>query len=253
MNDILKNFYAEFTPLYHLIYPNWNESIEEQAYMLDSIIHKAWDNRCSSILDVSCGIGTQAIGLTNLGYEVTASDLSLEEIERAKIEAKQRNLSIVFSVADMREAFLHHKKQFDVVIACDNSIPHLLSDDDILQAFQQFYQCVRPGGGCIISVRDYEKEDLTKIQIKPYEVRIENGVRWLLLQLWEPQGSLYDFIMYIIEDNGQSECHTRALRGQYYAIGISRLMELMIHAGFEDVKRINGMFFQPVIIGMRTA
>jgi SAM-dependent methyltransferase len=205
----------------------------------------------SSILDVACGIGTQALGLAQRGYDITASDLSPEEIARAEREARKRHLSITFSTADMREAFFHHNRQFDLVIACDNSVPHLLTDDDILQAFQQFYQCLQPQGGCIISVRDYEQEDLTTIQVKPYGVRYEHGVRWVLSQLWEPHGSLYDFTMYIIEDAGTSDCRTHALQGRYYAISISKLMNLMTTVGFEDVRRIDGRFFQPVIIGTR--
>ena len=55
----------------------------------------------------------------------------------------------------------------------------------------------------------------------------------------------------MIEDTDNSECYTRALRGQYYAIGISKLMELMTTVGFENVTRVDGMFFQPVIIGTR--
>jgi hypothetical protein len=35
----------------------------------------------------------------------------------------------------MRAAHDHHGREFDVVIACDNAIPHLLSDDEILLAF----------------------------------------------------------------------------------------------------------------------
>ncbi len=145
--------------------------------MLDSIIRETWGTDAHSVLDVSCGIGTQALGLAKLGYEVTASDLSQEEVERAKREAASRSLMITFSTADMRESFTHHKRQFDVVISCDNSIPHLLTDDDILTAFRQFYQSVRTGGGCIVSVRDYEKEDLSKQQVKRYGIRDEAGVR----------------------------------------------------------------------------
>lgn len=73
-------------------------------------------------------------------------------------------LSVAFSVADMRHAFDHHQRQFDVVISCDNSVPHLLSDSDILVALKQFYKCARSGGGCIITVRDYEKEYLSRQQ-----------------------------------------------------------------------------------------
>ena len=113
--------------------------------MLNSVIRELWRDALT-VLDVSCGIGTQAIGLAKLGYNVTASDLSPEEVERAKLEATLRNLSVAFSVADMSQAFNHHARQFDVVISCDNSVPHLLSDENILTAFRQFYQATRPGG-----------------------------------------------------------------------------------------------------------
>jgi len=244
-------FYTGLASLYHLIYPNWDEGIQRQAGMLDSVIRQTWGDDVSSVLDVSCGIGTQAIGLAGVGYHVTASDLSPEEVERAKREVAARDLSVAFSVADMRQAFHHHALQFDVVISCDNSVPHLLSDEDILTAFQQFYQCTRPAGGCIITVRDYEKEDLSRQQIRPYGIREEEGVRWLLWQVWDPHGRTYDVTMYVVEDRGESECRTHVMRSTCYAVGIPRLQTLMNQAGFEDVRRLDGRFFQPMIIGTR--
>ena len=44
MTHDLEKFYAGLTPLYHLIYLNWDESIERQAAMLDSIIRERWGN-----------------------------------------------------------------------------------------------------------------------------------------------------------------------------------------------------------------
>lgn len=253
MTGDLKKFYAELTPLYHLIYPDWNRSVERQASMLGSIVREMWGDDVSEILDVSCGIGTQSLGLARLGYQVTASDISPDEVERAKAEARKRKLSISFSVADMREAFSHHARQFDVVISCDNSVPHLLTDDDILTAFRQFYSCTRPGGGCIISVRDYEKEDLTGRKVEPYGIREENDVRYFIFQIWEFHGQIYDLSIYFVEDTGGSECRTRVLRSQYYAVGIAKLIDLMTRAGFDEVKRLDDRFFQPVIIGTRKA
>jgi 2-polyprenyl-3-methyl-5-hydroxy-6-metoxy-1,4-benzoquinol methylase len=111
------------------------------------------------VLDAACGIGTQALGLAALCHRVTASDLSAEAVERASREAGRRSLPIDFSVADMRQAYEHHRRRFDLVIACDNAVPHLLTDEDLLTAFGQFFACVRPGGGVLLTVRDYEKED----------------------------------------------------------------------------------------------
>ena len=252
MGSNTNQFYAGLTPFYHLVYPNWEASVIRQASMLDSVIKETW-GKVSSIIDVSCGIGTQSLGLAQLGYDVTASDLSPEEIERAKKEAEARGLSIDFSVADMRKAHDHHARDFDVVLSADNSIPHLLTDEDILTAFRQFFLCTRPGGGCIVTVRDYEKEDLSQQQVKPYGIREEDGVRWLGWQVWDPHPPIYDITMYFVEDRGGPECRTHVMRSTYYAIGIPRLLELMTEAGFSDVKRMDGRLFQPMIIGTRKA
>ena len=246
-----RQFYAALTPFYHLIYPDWSASMHRQAQMLDSVIHASWGT-VSEVLDVSCGIGTQAIGLAQLGYNVTASDLSPEEVERAKREADARGLAITFSVADMRFAHDHHKKEFGVVLSADNSVPHLLSDEEILTAFRQFHACTRPGGGCIVTVRDYEEEDLSRQQVKSYGIREENAVRWLAWQVWDPHPPMYDVALYFVEDRGASECTTHVMRATYYAIGIPRLMDLMSKAGFVDVRRLDDKFFQPMVIGTRT-
>lgn len=245
------DFYERLTPFYHLIYPDWEASITKQSTDLDNIIKEYWGESVKSVLDVACGIGTQSLGLASLGYAVTASDLSPAAIARARREASSRKLNIDFSVADMRAIYSHHQKQFDLVIACDNSVPHLLTDSDLLAAFRQFYQCVRPGGGCLISVRDYEKEERTGVQVKPYGLRVEGHNKYLVFQVWEFQGLIYDVSMYFVEDDGGEDCVTHVMRTKYYAIETGRLMELMLQAGFSEVRRLDERFFQPVIIGTR--
>lgn len=130
-----------------------------------------------------------------------------------------RGLDIKFSVADMRHAYVHHGKQFDLVIACDNSVPHLLSDEDIVLAFEQMYACTRPGGGCLISVRDYDREERSGVQVKPYGLRSEGTTRYLLFQVWEFDGVYYDLSMYFVEDDGGAEVTTRVMRSRYYSCG----------------------------------
>jgi SAM-dependent methyltransferase len=246
-----KDFYDKMAPFYHLIYPDWSQSIERQAAQLDKMIQENWGNEVQTILDVSCGIGTQALGLAQLKYQVTGSDLSEAAVDRAKQEGQKRGLQIPFSVADMRHAYSHHQKQFDVVIACDNAVPHLLTDDDILQAFQQFYKCTQTGGGVIITVRDYQKEE-RRTQMKPEGVhRLEDGQRYVLFQVWEFDGDIYEMSMYMVKDDGSGECMTQVIRAKYYAVGTTRLLELLEAAGFKDLKRADGAYFQPVLVGTR--
>ena len=245
------DFYSALAPVFHLVYPDWEASIERQASDLDTLIREQWGDASRRLLDVACGVGTQALGLAKLGYSVTASDIARTAVERARREAEQRGLSIDFSVADMREVSSWQLRPFDVVIACDNAIPHLLSDADILAAFKQFFQCLHPGGGCVVSVRDYEQEDLSKQQVKPFGLRVSDGARWLVGQVWDPRPPLYDLTMYFVEDRGEADCRARAMRSTYYAVGTTKLVDLMRAAGFSNVRRLDGRYFQPLIIATR--
>ena len=252
MSDNVTQFYSELTPFYHLIYPDWETSFGRQANTLDQLIRENWPDRRTELLDAACGIGTQSLGLAKLGYQVTASDLSPDGVKRASLEAADRGLVIPFTVADMRALSTHHQRQFDIVLACDNAIPHLLSDDEILRALRQLYACTRPGGGCIISTRDYEAEDRTDNSAKFYGLREDRGVSYLIFQKWAWRETFYDLTMYVVEDDGDAGVTTHVMRSVYYAISTTRLMVLMIQAGFRDVARLDEAFFQPVIIGTRT-
>jgi len=151
----------------------------------------------------------------------------------------------------MRQAYDHHSRQFDIVLSADNAVPHLLSDDEILGAFRQLLKCCKPGGGCVVTVRDYENEDLTSGRVIPYGLREEHGIRYLVFQVWEFDGPIYELSMYFLQDDRASECKTHVIRTQYYAIGARELMELMEQAGFEQVQKIDEVYFQPVLIGSR--
>jgi len=244
-------FYDVLAPYYHLIYENWDASIERQGNALDSVISSYSHPSCQSILDVACGIGTQSLGLAAHGYSVTGSDISARAIERARSEATRRSLSIDFSVADMRAARQHHAREFDVVLCADNSLPHLLSDQEISACLGEFYLCTKPGGTCIVSVRDYAALERSGVQVKPYGVRVDGGTRYVLFQVWTWRGCLYDVSFYIVRDDGGSECHTTVLRSTYYAISISDIIRLMEKAGFANVARIDDKFFQPLVVGVR--
>ena len=63
-------------------------------------------------------------------------------------------------------------------------------------------------------------------------------------QLCPFEGEQYELSMYFIEDGRESgAAKTRVMRSRYYAISPSHLLALMEQAGFEDVKRLDGVFF----------
>ena len=251
MDDIV-DFYNDLASFYHLLYPDWEASAAEQAAALDSIIRDYCGADVRTILDAACGIGTQSLGLAARGYQVTASDISPEAVARARTAAAQHGLSLTVHVADMRTLQQVHQHQFDVVVACDNAIPHLLSDADILEALRQFYQCTRPGGGCILSVRDYAAMQRGGVQFVPRLTHVTPQGRIVLFDIWLFDGACYDMTTYIVEDTGQTTARTRVIRGgRYYCVTIANLEALMAQAGFTQVTTLRDRFFQPVLIGRK--
>lgn len=248
------NYYNDLAPYYKYIYPNWDASVQRQAEALDSVIREFFGEKSKTVLDVACGIGTQSIGLAHLGFEVTASDLSSGEVEQARKEALIQGVQIEFRVADMRQVWQTYQRQFDVVIACDNSVPHLLSDGELLAAFKQFYQCTKPGGGSIISVRDYaqlESKDSQK-QIYPRLVHPTDNGQVVMFDVWDFDGPNYEITTYIVDDTGGAVAKTQILRGgKYYCVEIPTLERLFKEAGYREVTTLRDRFFQPLLVAKK--
>lgn len=244
------DLYEKIAARYHLIYADWEGSMARQAEALDGIVTADLGAGPHSILDVSCGIGTQSLGLARLGHRVTGSDLSEAAVKRAEREAAQRGLDVTFRVGDLRRCREEHDSPFDVVLCADNSLPHLLSDREILEALVVFCACLRPGGACVLTVRDYDAEDRAAAEMIPFGIRRSNSGRILVFQTREYHGEQYDLAMYFIEEQGDRR-EVIVGHSRYYAISIDRLLELMEEAGFVNVRRIDGVFFQPVLVGSR--
>jgi len=245
----VREFYDEIAAVYHLVYADWEASIQWQAEILDAVIRERLGAGRHRIFDVSCGIGTQTLGLAALGHEVAGADLSPGAVARASREATARGLEIDFSVADMRDCDGHPRAPFDIVLAADNAVPHLLTDEEILTAFEAFRRALRPGGLAVISVRDYAKEDRSITpQMRPFGVRSIPGGRCSVFQVWDFDGPRYDLAMYFVREISGRVPDVLISKSRYYAISIGALTELMHRAGFGDVERIDGRFFQPVLV-----
>ena len=251
---MIESYYDQLAQDYRLLFADWDTSVTRQAQVLDELIQEYFGPQARCLLDAACGIGTQSLGLAQLGYQVVAADISTEALELARQEAAQRSLSIQFVPADMRTLRQTYQDLYDVVIACDNAIPHLLSQADILLAFQQFYSCTTPEGGCLISVRDYANIELGGRRMYPRIVHHTPEGRVILFDLWEFDGEYYDFTTYIVEDRGEAGIETQAIRGgRYYCVTIPILERLLQEAGFSRVIVEREKYYQPVLIGCKHA
>ena len=243
-------FYDELAPLYHLVYENWEASVAGQGKALASLIGEHWGAGARTVLDAAVGVGTQALGLLALGFRVTGSDLSHAAVNRAQREAAARRLPLSCVVADFRALPLR-TAVVDVVIVCDNSLPHLETPGDIETALGECFRCARPGGGCLVSMRDYGPPPPPgTVEVRPYGERTRAGRRYHLRQVWSWRGPRYDYSFEITPVDGVDDYAT-ILKSSYLAIPVAQVAELMSAVGFQSVRRADGRFFQPVLVGTR--
>jgi ubiquinone/menaquinone biosynthesis C-methylase UbiE len=243
-------FYDELAPLYHLVYENWEASVARQGTVLASLIREHWGAGARTVLDAAVGIGTQALGLLALGFRVTGSDLSHAAVNRAEREAAARRLPFSCVVADFR-ALPFLAAGVDVVIVCDNSLPHLETPGDIETALGECFRCACPGGGCLVSMRDYGPPPPPgTVEVRPYGERAWAGRRYHLRQVWSWRGPRYDFSFEITPVDGIDDSAT-ILKSSYLAIPVAEVAELMSAVGFQSVRRVDDRFFHPVLVGTR--
>ena len=249
---MIESYYNQLAPFYRYLFHDWEKSVVWHAEVLDRVIREFFGPQVRHILDAACGIGTQTIGLAQLDYQVVASDISATELELAQREATKRSLNLKFVLADMRKLKHVHQGVFDIVMACDNAIPHLLSEEDILMVFRQFYACTKEEGGCIISVRDYANMELRGTKIYPRTVHQTPGGRVILFDVWDFDGAYYDFTTYIVEDQGDTGITTHAIRGgRYFCVTIATLEQLLVEAGFRSVAVVREGYHQPILVGLK--
>ena len=247
----VRGFYDALAPWYHLVYQDWEASIARQGQALASLLAREWDSPSHNVLDAAVGIGTQALGLAARGFQVTGSDISPVAVHRAGDEAARRGIRLPLFVADLRALPVRSTK-FDAVIACDNALPHLLSEDEIHQALQECLRCLRPNGGCVISMRDYEVPPPPgTVETRDYGDRTWSGHACRLSQIWRWHGAFYDVAFELVTKDGAKEVVARTPPTTYFAVGTERVAMLMRQAGFTRVRRIDGCLFHPVLVGAR--
>ena len=235
MSDV-EAFYADLAGEYHFIFADWERSVREYSAGLDRLIREAVGDRPARVLDATAGIGTQAIGLALQGHEVHANDLSATSIDRARREAQQFGVELAFSVADVRELAVAIPGTFDVVLSLGNSLPHLLTDDDLRRALAQLRGKLRPGGLLLVSTRDYDALAAERPPLTPPTLSGVPGDRAVTFQVWDwaADGSAVDPTLFVIRQQGAHWTMTaRTMR--YRALRRADLERLLGETGFVEI------------------
>ena len=251
MSESVERFYDDLAADYHHVYADWESGIERQASVLDQLIQCESSTSASVILDCSCGIGTQAIGLAQRGYNVFASDLSPRAVARAESEAAKRGLNVRFAVADIRELQCAFDQQFDVVISCDNSLPHLLTDEDLTLALRNIRHVLTDKGLFVASIRDYDRllaEKPSYVVMNPGGTHEEEVIVFQIWD-WSKESDTYLLRLFIM-NRAASEWRVKEIRTRYRAMRRNELTAVLESVGFERIawhEPEQSGYFQPIV------
>jgi glycine/sarcosine N-methyltransferase len=221
-------FYDRLAASYHLIFENWQDTIERQAAIISRLLAPP---SAGPVLDCACGIGTQVLGLAALGFSVEGSDISPVEVARASTEAASRKLTADFRVDDMRTLRTEPMGRYAAVLAFDNALPHLDSDEDIQKAITAMHDRLQP------------------------RVFGNNGERRIVHQVWDWRDQRrYVLHLFITMEPQEQEWLTRHFVGRYRAVTPDEVARLAEQSGFRHVKVLDPTatgYYQPIVCATR--
>ncbi len=252
----MRDFYDQLAHDYHLIFRDWDASMAYQAEVLDGILRAGLGTGPHRVLDCSCGIGTQAIGLALGGHRVVAADLSPVATARAAAEAAARGAVLPVTTADMRQ-LPFGPSCFDVVLSADNALPHLLRAEDVQAALAGMLRVLRDDGLLMVTLRDYDEARRTRPTAPPPQVSQTREGRVVTFQLWHwhQDGEHYDLEHFQLVPDGRS-WDVRVRRTTSWALTRGQLTDFVTAAGFTDVTwhlPDSSGFHQPVLTARRPA
>lgn len=247
-----EQFYDALASEYHLLFGDWWSAAQWHGRVIGGILAQCGITE-GRLLDCTCGIGTQALPLATLGYRVTASDVSKAAVDRARVEAAARGIDVDFRVCDVRDIRDHVEEAFDVVISCDNALPHLLADEHLQSALRSVRACLRPGGLLLVSLRDYDALRLARPGGVPISVHGEVGQRHGSGQSWQwsADAEYVDIELFTFTEIAAGSWRARSGTTRYRALPRAKLESLLTSAGFSAVEwlmpDVSG-YYQPIVL-----
>ena len=250
--SITQTFYNNLASQYDKLFLDWQTTTQEQAALLDGIFAANGFDKSARVLDCACGIGTQSIGLAALGYNITASDISTGELIEAKMRAEKNNVKIRFEQADFCALSEVFSEKFDIIVAMDNALPHMLTSDDLAKAIGSITEQLECGGIFVASIRNYDALLADKPPYSPPYIHKTGKGQRVSFQTWTWQGENYRLVQYIIDD--EDELKTSKFECEYRAVRREEMTSLLKEKGCKEVLWLfpeESGFYQPIVLAKK--
>jgi SAM-dependent methyltransferase len=166
-----------------------------------------------------------AILFADWGYRVVGTDLSVEMIKNAKANARRSNSKVRFARAGFGQLGSELGGHYDAVTCLGNSLPHLLTKDDLKMALHDIHSVLAPGGIFVTQNRNYDKVWSERNRFMPLEAASVGEKEHLFLRILDFYQDTIGFnIVTLTKDEGKwsyvvrSTMHRPIFQGELEAL-----------------------------------
>jgi glycine/sarcosine N-methyltransferase len=232
-------FYDAVADVYTLFYRDWDAVMQREGSTLRRLFRDT-GSTVKTVLDASCGVGTQSVALATYGFKVTAADPSAAMLAKAKEHAAKYRVGNAISFVNTNFLDLPNAVSgtFDAIVTKGNALPHLITDQEIGAALANFYNLLRPGGMLVIGMRDFDfmLEDRPRFVPRQFHDDDPNSDH-ILFDVWEWEDGdpiTVTLNMFIVSGKGEQYA-TRKHAVTYRALCRDELETMLQNAGFTAI------------------
>jgi ubiquinone/menaquinone biosynthesis C-methylase UbiE len=193
-------------------------NVSEQTEAKNAVVEKLLkEQKVKTVLDMTCGTGSQVFYLAERGYEVIGSDFSPALLDQARSKAKKMNRDITFIDGDMRAVKIG---KFDAVITMFNAIGHV-TKMDFEKTLKNIHANLKDGGVYIFDI--FNLQAITDDVIDDFKMDIKNVVNGVNIrniqhsEIDRKNGLLISHDHYtIFKEGSEPEIHKNSFSLQIY-------------------------------------
>jgi SAM-dependent methyltransferase len=219
--------YDEFALNYHWLYSDYVSSGKPALEQNEDVLKDAGPK--TRILDCSCGIGTLAIALAKLGYEVSGSDGSPGMIEQADLAAGNAGVNVPLKCCTWEDLPAHVTGPFDLVFCLGNSIGHTRNGEELFRSLRGMRAVLRSGGKLVVQSLNWERLRKEKTRFTHFPWRARAGRRCLPIYVWTFPERFEDahMIDVLLVFDADGEVSIRSYPIVYYPFRVEELIETL--------------------------
>lgn len=146
---------------------NVSDDTETKNALIEKILR---NHKVETVLDLTCGTGSQVFFLTKRGYKVTGADFSPDLLKIARKKAKKDNIHNIpakFIDGDMRTLQVG---QFDAAITIFNAVGHL-TKSDFEKTMKNIHQNLKVGGLYVFDILNLQAISNKNIHDLAYHIQ----------------------------------------------------------------------------------